>query len=173
MWDESVPNPIQTTDRDAIVATLRKRAAQGKIKLPTDVAFYIEQNVQSNASALEGALIRLATHSSLTGAAITLGDTQRVLKNFIDTQPRKGTVDPLHLLSQQLVTKKAKMTRQDPTAANDHFPLCLLKTQAGRKASRVRHELEVNMRESERERLARRDGYERNLERHAKKRKQG
>ena len=50
---------------------------------------------------------------------------------------------------------------------------CSVKTREGRKTSRVRHELEVNMRESERERLARWDAYERELERRSKKRKLG
>jgi hypothetical protein len=59
--------------------------------------------------------------------------------------------------------------RSNPTAA----VFCLLKTRDERKTSRVRHELEVNMRESEREQLARRDAYERALERRAKGRKQG
>jgi chromosomal replication initiation ATPase DnaA len=59
--------------------------------------------------------------------------------------------------------------RSNPTAA----VFCLLKNRDERKTSRVRHELEVNMRESEREQLARRDAYERALERRAKRRKQG
>jgi hypothetical protein len=63
--------------------------------------------------------------------------------------------------------------RSNPTAADCRFVFCLLKTREERKASRVRHELEVNMRESEREQLARRDAYERALERRAKRRKQG
>jgi hypothetical protein len=63
--------------------------------------------------------------------------------------------------------------RSNPTAADRRFVFCLLKTREERKTSRVRHELEVNMRESEREQLARRDAYERALERRAKRRKQG
>jgi hypothetical protein len=63
--------------------------------------------------------------------------------------------------------------RSNPTAADRRFVFCLLKTRDERKTSRVRHELEVNMRESEREQLARRDAYERALERRAKRRNQG
>ena len=54
--------------------------------------------------------------------------------------------------------REAKIKRQGPTAADRHFVCCVL---------------EVNMRESERERLARWDAYERGLERRAKTRKQG
>ncbi len=173
MGEESVPNLIQTPDLDAIVAILRKKAERVKVKLPTDAALYIAQNVRSNARALRGALVRLIAHSSLTGTAITLANTQRVLKNFIDGQAREVTAYPLReLLSQQFGRNEAKIKR-DPIAADSDFVFLLLKTQGGRKTSRVRHELEVNMRESERERLARRDAYERELERRVKKRKQG
>src|ERR1700730_11644884 len=96
---ESVPNLIQTPGLAAIVAMLRKRAQQMEVKLPPDVALYIAQNVQSNASALEAALLRLAAHSSLTGTAITLTYTQRVLKDFIGAKARKVAVDCLQKLT--------------------------------------------------------------------------
>jgi Bacterial dnaA protein len=171
--EESVPNLIQPPDLDAIVANLRKRAEEMEVTLPTDVALYIAQNVRSNERALELAVIRLIAHSSVTGTEITLATTQRVLKNFIDAQAHEFTPYPLQELpSQQFGTKEAK-TKRDPTATDSAFVFCLLKARDGRKTSRVRHELEVNLRESERERLARRDVYERGLERRAKKRKQG
>jgi hypothetical protein len=171
--EEIFRNLIRTPDLETKVAILRKRAEQEKVMLPADVMLYIAQNVRSNARALDLALIRLIAHSSLTGTAITLTYTQRVLKNFIDAQAHKATVDPLQkLLSQQFGTKEAKIKR-DLTEADSDVVFCLLKTQDGRKTSRVRHELEVNMRESERVRLARRDVYERELECRAKKRKQG
>jgi len=171
--EESVPN-LQIRDLAIRVAALQKRAEQEKVILPTDVALYIAQNVRSNASALEGALVRLVAHSSLTGTEITLKYTQQVLANFIAAEARKVTVDPLQkLLSQPFGAKVAKIRRQEPTAADCHFVFCLLGIRDRRKTSRVRHELQVNMRESERERLARRDAYEREVERRAKKRKQG
>jgi len=43
---------------------------------------------------LEGALIRLVAHSSLIGAEITLPYAQQVLKNFIDSQARRVTINP-------------------------------------------------------------------------------
>ena len=173
MREESVSKLIQPPDFEAIAALLRKRAEQMEVKLPTDAALYIAQNVRSNAYALERALIQLGAYSALTGTAITLATSQRVLKNFIDAQAHEVSPFPLQeLFSQQFITKEAK-TKRDPSATNSAFVLCLLKARDGRKTSRVRHELEVNRRESERERLARRDVYERELERRAKKRKQG
>jgi hypothetical protein len=174
MWDESLPDLIPTPDLEAIVANLRKRAEQLEVTLPTDVALYIAQNVRSNEHALELALIRLIAHSSVTGTAITLTCTQRVLKNFIDAQARKAAVNSLpDQLSQRFGRKEAKIKLQDSIAADKASVLCLLEGRDGRKTRRVRNELEVNMRESERQRLARRDTYERALERLSKKQKQG
>lgn len=95
-----------------------------------------------------------------------------VLANFIATEARKLDVDPPQKrLSLPLGTKEARIRPQDPTAADRDFFICLLGTRGDRRTSRVRLELQVNMRESERERLARRDAYEREMERRAKKRK--
>ena len=169
MGEERVPNPIQAPELERMVAVLQKRAEQAKVTLPKDVALYIAQNIRSSTRALEGALLPLIAHSSLTGTKITLTYTQQVLKNFIDTQASTVTINALQKLpSQQFDTKEAQIRRQDPTAANLGFVFCLLKVRDGEKI-----ELEVNMRESERERLARRDAYERESERHAKKRKYG
>ena len=44
---------------------------------------------------LEGALIRLVAYSSLTGAEITLPYAQQVLKNIIDSQARKVTIESI------------------------------------------------------------------------------
>ncbi|MGA7424386.1 MAG: DnaA/Hda family protein [Candidatus Sulfotelmatobacter sp.] len=174
MREESVFNLILTPDLEARVAVLRKKAEQVKLVLPTDVALYIAQNVRSSASALEGALVRLMAHSSVTGTEITLKYTQQVLANFIAAEASRAALDPLQkLLSQPIGPKSAQFKRPHPTEEDEHFVFCLLGIRDERKTSRARRELQVNMRESERERLARRDVYERELERRAKKRKQG
>ena len=177
MREESVPILTQIGELVERVAILQKIAEQEKVALPTNVALYIAQNVRSGASALEGALVRLKAHSSLTGTAITLKYTQQVLANFIAAEASKVAVDPLQeLLSQpvgKLLAEIGNTRRQPPTAEHQHFVFCLQGIRDERKTRRARHELQVNMRESERERLTRRDAYERHLERRAKKRKQG
>jgi Bacterial dnaA protein len=171
--EEIVASMVSTLDLPTRVAILRRRAEQINVTLPTDAALYIAQNVRSNAIALETALVRLTTHSWATGTEITLAYTQHVLKGFIAEQARKIAVDTFReLLPREFRAKVAEICGPGPMAEDRDFFLGLLKTQAGRKAGRVRLELEVNMRESERERLARRDAYERELERRAKKRKQ-
>jgi len=183
--EESVPNPIQAHELERMVAVLRKRAEQAKVTLPNEVAFYLAQNIRSSTRALEGALLRLIAHASMTGTAITLTYTRQVLKHFIDAEAHKvGVAQARKLLVDSLVDSFPKMPpeqsgmieanirRQDRVASAHDFVFCL-QTRDGRNNRRVRHQMEVNMRESERERLARWDAYERGLERRAKTRKQG
>jgi chromosomal replication initiator protein len=86
---------IQPPDLETKVAILQKKAEQEKVTLPTDVALYVASNIRSNVRELEGALIRLVAHSSLIGAEITLPYAQQVLKNFIDSQARKVTIEAI------------------------------------------------------------------------------
>jgi hypothetical protein len=174
--EESFRNLIQIPDLEARVAFVREKAEQKKVVLPKDVALYLAQNVRSNARALEGALAVVIAHSSLTGTDITLIYAKKILKNFIGHPARTATVDPFQkMFLRQGAAKGTNRLRQDPTAADCAPSFRLLETLEGRKIRRVREVLEVNMRERERERerLAGRDGYERELERHAKKRKRG
>ena len=86
---------IQPPDLETKVAILQKKAESEQTHLPTDVALYIASNIRSNVRELEGALIRLVAHSSLIGAEITLPYTQQCLKQFIDTQVRKITIEAI------------------------------------------------------------------------------
>jgi chromosomal replication initiator protein len=86
---------IQPPDLETKVAILQKKAEQERITLPTDVALFIASNIRSNVRELEGALIRLVAHSSLTNTDITLPYAQQVLKNFIDSQARKVTIESI------------------------------------------------------------------------------
>jgi chromosomal replication initiator protein len=86
---------IQPPDLETKVAILQKKAESEQITLPTDVALFIASNIRSNVRELEGALIRLTAYSSLTGVEINLQTAQEVLKNVIDSQVRKITIDSI------------------------------------------------------------------------------
>ena len=86
---------IQPPDLETKVAILQKKAEQERVTLPTEVALFVASNIRSNVRELEGALIRLVAHSSLVGAEITLPYAQQVLKNFIDSQARKVTIESI------------------------------------------------------------------------------
>ena len=63
--------------------------------LPTDVALYMASNIRSNVRELEGALIRLTAYVSLTGGDLSMLTAQEVLKNLIDSQIRKVTIESI------------------------------------------------------------------------------
>jgi chromosomal replication initiator protein len=86
---------IQPPDLETKVAILQKKAESEQVSLATDLALYIASNVRTNVRELEGALIRLIAYCSLTGAEVSLVTAQQVLKNFIDSQTRKITIDAI------------------------------------------------------------------------------
>jgi chromosomal replication initiator protein len=86
---------IQPPDLETKVAILQKKAESDQVALPTDVALFMASNIRSNVRELEGALIRLTAYSSLTGVEINLQTAQDVLKNLIDSQVRKVTIESI------------------------------------------------------------------------------
>jgi chromosomal replication initiator protein len=60
-----------------------------------DVALYMATNIRTNIRELEGAFTRLLAWSSLNGVEITLSTAQQALKQFIDTQVRKITIEAI------------------------------------------------------------------------------
>src|SRR5690242_8482582 len=86
---------IQPPDLETKVAILQKKADADNITLPMDVALFVASNIRSNVRELEGAYIRLVAHSSLTGREISLNYAQEVLKQFIDQQVRKVTIESI------------------------------------------------------------------------------
>ena len=86
---------IQPPDLETKVAILQKKSETERVPLPTDLALYIASNVRTNVRELEGALIRLIAYCSLTGAEVTLSTAQQVLKNFIDSQARKISIEAI------------------------------------------------------------------------------
>ena len=86
---------IQPPDLETKVAILQKKAESEQTQLPTDVALFIASNVRTNVRELEGALVRLIAWCSMHGVEITLSVTQQCLKQFIDTQVRKITIETI------------------------------------------------------------------------------
>jgi chromosomal replication initiator protein len=86
---------IQPPDLETKVAILQKRAENEQCALPMDVALYMATNIRTNIRELEGAFTRLLAWSSLNGVEITLSTAQQALKQFIDTQVRKITIEAI------------------------------------------------------------------------------
>ncbi len=86
---------IQPPDLETKVAILQKKAESGQKTVPTDVAMFIASNVRTNVRELEGALVRLFAWSQMNGVEVTLQTTQQCLKQFIDTQARRISIDAI------------------------------------------------------------------------------
>jgi len=86
---------IQMPDLETKIAILQKKADSERVQIPDDVAEYIARAIKSNIRELEGALIRLIAFASLTGAQINLPTAQQVLKNIIETQEKKVSIEQI------------------------------------------------------------------------------
>ena len=86
---------IQPPDLETKVAILQKKAESENTQLPVDVALFVASNVRTNVRELEGALVRLIAWTSMHGVDISLAVAQTCLKQFIDTQVRKITIETI------------------------------------------------------------------------------
>ena len=86
---------IQSPDLETKIAILQKKAESEHAKLDDDVTEYIARSIKSNIRELEGALIRLLAFTSLTGAELNISTAQQVLKNIIETQEKKVSIEQI------------------------------------------------------------------------------
>ena len=86
---------IQPPDLETKMAILEKKAELVGITLPPDVCTYIAHKTKSNVRELEGALVKLTAYSSLTQTPITIAMAQQVLKDLLQKQDRRITIDSI------------------------------------------------------------------------------
>ena len=86
---------IQPPDLETKVAILQRKAESENASLPGDVALFIASNVRTNVRELEGALIRVIAWCSHHAVECTLPVAQQCLKQFIDNQVRKITIEAI------------------------------------------------------------------------------
>ena len=109
---------IQPPDLETKVAILQKKAESEHVIIPTDVALFIASNVRTNVRELEGALTRLFAWSSLNGVEITLPTAQICLKQFIDTQVRKITIEAIQrAVAEQFGMRVAELKQKNNSRA--------------------------------------------------------
>ena len=86
---------IQPPDLETKIAILQKKADTEHVRLADEVAEFIARSIKSNIRELEGALIRLIAYASLTGVEINLNTAQQVLKNILDTQEKRISIEQI------------------------------------------------------------------------------
>jgi len=84
---------LQPADLETKLAILAKKSESQGVKLSDGVANFIATRIKSSIRDLEGALIRLIAYSSLTGTEISLAMAQQVLRNLVDLQERRISIE--------------------------------------------------------------------------------
>lgn len=104
---------VEPPEFETRVAILNQKAAQAKIVLPEEVAFFMGKRMRSNVRELEGALKRLIAHVNFTGQEITLDVVKEALKDLIALQDRLITIENI----QKTVAEYYKIRIADVVAA--------------------------------------------------------
>ncbi len=109
---------IQPPDLETKVAILQKKAESEHVVLPMDVALFIASNVRTNVRELEGALVRLVAWCGLNGVEIVLPTAQQCLRQFIDTQVRKITIEAIQrAVAEQFGMRVAELKQKNNSRA--------------------------------------------------------
>ncbi|HKB90865.1 MAG TPA: chromosomal replication initiator protein DnaA, partial [Opitutaceae bacterium] len=77
---------IQSPDFETRVAILRTKAATLKFDIPPPVVTFIAQHISKNIRRLEGALIKVASYSALTGKQLDLPTVEMLLQDVLMEQ---------------------------------------------------------------------------------------
>lgn len=86
---------IQQPEIELRMAILQKKAEQERIQLSESVINFLAAKIKSNIRELEGCLIRLGAHASLTGSPIDVTMAREVLKDIISEDQRPITVEQI------------------------------------------------------------------------------
>lgn len=84
---------IQLPDFETRSAILRKKAQLAGVEVPQEVLLFIAEKIKTNIRELEGALIRVCAQAKLAGEEISLGATQKILKDMIQEEEKKISVE--------------------------------------------------------------------------------
>ncbi len=113
---------IQPPDLETKVAILQKRAESEAVTLPTDVALFVASNIRTNVRELEGAFNRLVAWCQLNRVDISLSAAQQCLKQYIDMQVRKVTIEAIQRAVAELFGMRVADLKQKNNSRNVVVP---------------------------------------------------
>ncbi len=100
---------ISPPEIETRIAILKSKAEREDIYLPDDVAIFLASHIKADVRKLEGALVKLQAHASLTGAEITLEMARQEFKTMV---PEEGTHITIEAI-QNAVVKYFNLKSQD------------------------------------------------------------
>src|SRR6185312_6593990 len=74
------------------IAILREKAEAERLFVPDDVLLFLASHIRTNIRELEGSLIRVVAHASLTGVPLTVDSAKETLRDVI---AREDAVSPI------------------------------------------------------------------------------
>jgi chromosomal replication initiator protein len=80
---------LQPPDVETRVAILRKKAQAFQIRLEPHVFEFLAQRIRTNVRRLEGALLRVASFTSLSGKELTTEAIESLLKDFLQEEAKR------------------------------------------------------------------------------------
>jgi len=84
---------VEPPELETRVAILMKKAAQARIDLPPDAAFFIAQRIRSNVRELEGALKRVIASANFVAKPIDIALVKESLRDLLALQARQVSMD--------------------------------------------------------------------------------
>lgn len=100
---------ISTPEIETRIAILKAKAERDDVYLPDDVATFLATHIKSSVRELEGTLINLKAHASLTGSEISLDMAKSELRTSIPEEGNHVTVEAI----QQAVAKHFRIRIPD------------------------------------------------------------
>ena len=88
---------LECPDFETRLAILRYKQAHLEKPLASELQTFIAENVQSNVRALEGAMVRAVSYTSLTSEPLTLDSLRYLLRDLLDKERQEDlTFDDIH-----------------------------------------------------------------------------
>ena len=100
---------VEPPELETRVAILLKKAENERVVLPSDVAFFIAERVQSNVRELEGALKRVVANSRFTGTPLSIPQVRQALRDLLAIRERQISIDNI----QKIVAEYYKIRMSD------------------------------------------------------------
>ncbi|MFH1798582.1 MAG: chromosomal replication initiator protein DnaA [Candidatus Omnitrophota bacterium] len=86
---------IQSPDFETRMAIMEKKSENEEINVPKETLYFLAENIKTNIREMEGALIRVAAYSKLTGKEMTPSLAKEVLRGMITAEEKKITMEQI------------------------------------------------------------------------------